>query len=200
VGNFHARSGAAVLMQQANREMQMLGKFGLQTLPQTQTLSVAAAAAAAACARLCDGGDAVDVDGGAAQCVMYALSNLVPTLTLAAAAAAVRLCDGGDAVDVDGGAAQCVMYARIATMEQEMPPDMTDYWQEPASYFLLKGACRVMRVFDCDNVWVCLHLIHNAVVYFLCPGALLNEAVDDLEWPGGSFKVCYRWISMAPSL
>jgi hypothetical protein len=41
---------------------------------------------------------------------------------------------------VDGGAAQCVMYARIATMDQDLPSDMTDYWQEPASYFLLKGA------------------------------------------------------------
>jgi hypothetical protein len=25
-------------------------------------------------------------------------------------------------------------------MDQDLPSDMTDYWQEPASYFLLKGA------------------------------------------------------------
>ncbi|KAF6260189.1 hypothetical protein COO60DRAFT_1700427 [Scenedesmus sp. NREL 46B-D3] len=70
----------------------------------------------------------------------------------------LELCDGGDAVDVDGGAAQGVMYARIATMEQGLPCDMTDYWQEPASYFLLRGA-------------------------------LLKEAVEDLEWPGGCVAV-----------
>jgi hypothetical protein len=63
-----------------------------------------------------------------------------PFLFAAASRCSARLCDGGDAVDVDGGAAQCVMYARIATMEQDLPSDMTDYWQEPASYFLLKGA------------------------------------------------------------
>ncbi|WIA42473.1 hypothetical protein OEZ86_008467 [Tetradesmus obliquus] len=70
----------------------------------------------------------------------------------------LELSDSGDAVDVDGGGAGCVMYARIATQEQDLPSDMTDYWREPASYFLLKGA-------------------------------LLKEAVDDLEWPGGSVAI-----------
>jgi hypothetical protein len=111
------------------------------------------------CRRLCDGGDAVDGDGGTAQCVMYALLRLATAALLhtdvhlsnqtACCVACRRLCDGGNAVDVDGGTAQCVMYARIATMDQELPSDMTDYWQEPASYFLLKGACYANSVVMC---------------------------------------------------
>jgi hypothetical protein len=31
------------------------------------------------------------------------------------------------------------MYARIATLEQPVPRDMTEYWADPVSYFLIKG-------------------------------------------------------------
>lgn len=49
-----------------------------------------------------------------------------------------RMHDTGDAVDVAGGA-ESVLYARISTTEQDVPSDMMDWWQEPASYFLIKG-------------------------------------------------------------
>jgi hypothetical protein len=31
------------------------------------------------------------------------------------------------------------MYARVATLEQPVPRDMTEYWADPVSYFLIKG-------------------------------------------------------------
>lgn len=64
----------------------------------------------------------------------------------------------GDNLSLEGSS-KCVMYARIATLEQEVPGDMTDYWTPPVSYFLAT------------------------------PGSLLKEAVEDLEWPGSAVAV-----------
>lgn len=33
----------------------------------------------------------------------------------------------------------CVLYARIGTLETDIPEDLTDYWAEPVSYFLVQG-------------------------------------------------------------
>jgi hypothetical protein len=38
------------------------------------------------------------------------------------------------------GEAGITTYARISCQEVEVPADLTDYWQEPASYFLAAGA------------------------------------------------------------
>jgi hypothetical protein len=31
-------------------------------------------------------------------------------------------------------------YARIATVEMQIPGDLLDFWQEPASFFIMSGA------------------------------------------------------------
>jgi hypothetical protein len=47
--------------------------------------------------------------------------------------ACCRMCDGADK---EGS---CVLYARLATLELPPQADLTDYWAEPVSYFLVKG-------------------------------------------------------------
>eukprot|EP00878_Enallax_costatus_P029692 GHUV01032234.1.p1 GENE.GHUV01032234.1~~GHUV01032234.1.p1 ORF type:complete len:198 (+),score=52.55 GHUV01032234.1:494-1087(+) len=44
----------------------------------------------------------------------------------------------GDASGI-GEEHACVMYARIGTLETDTPEDLTDYWAEPVSYFLVQG-------------------------------------------------------------
>ncbi|KAI8464584.1 MAG: hypothetical protein J3K34DRAFT_526071 [Monoraphidium minutum] len=61
---------------------------------------------------------------------------------------------GNPAPPPHAGGPALSMYARVACLEQAVPGDLTEYWAEPVSYFLMKGA-------------------------------LLKEAVDDLEWPNG---------------
>ncbi len=100
------------------------------------------------------------------------------------------------------------MYAHIATLEQPVPRDMTEYWMEPSSYFLIKGGWMGgVRVGGWGVLGVqggggqCYE--HKAggnaghstgkelVLTPLAPppspphlpGTLLKEAIDDLEWP-----------------
>ena len=50
-----------------------------------------------------------------------------------------RMSDGsGDASGI-GDEHACVLYARIGTLETDTPEDLTDYWAEPVSYFLVQG-------------------------------------------------------------
>lgn len=46
----------------------------------------------------------------------------------------------GDASGI-GDEHACVLYARVGTLETEAPEDLTDYWAEPVSYFLVQGVC-----------------------------------------------------------
>jgi hypothetical protein len=39
----------------------------------------------------------------------------------------------------DAGSTVCT-YARIATVEMQIPTDLLDFWQEPASFFIMSGA------------------------------------------------------------
>jgi len=50
------------------------------------------------------------------------------------------------------------VYAHIATMESPDHRDLTDYWQDPSSYFI-------------------------------APGSLLKEAVEDLDWVKGEVSI-----------
>ncbi len=54
-------------------------------------------------------------------------------LNLNAPGLVYRMRDDGD---------PCVMctYSRVSCLEQEPPKDITDYWADPVSYFLIQGA------------------------------------------------------------
>jgi hypothetical protein len=60
----------------------------------------------------------------------------------------------------NGGGVRMATYARLVTLERaDGAADLADYWQEPAAYLLAPA------------------------------GALLKEAVEDLEWPGGAVEL-----------
>lgn len=42
-------------------------------------------------------------------------------------------------VSIAGGGPVVAMYARLASLEQPVPRDMSEYWTEPSSSFLIKG-------------------------------------------------------------
>lgn len=67
------------------------------------------------------------------------------------------------------GSAAVSTWARISSLGAEPPHDLSDYWTDPTSYFLL-------------------------------PGALLKEAVEDLEWPGGDVDLSLQQQPRAISL
>lgn len=47
-------------------------------------------------------------------------------------------------------------YARIDSTEMSIPRDLTDYWEDPASYFLISGELRgfCIREVHCESMHV----------------------------------------------
>lgn len=115
-------------------------------------------------------------------------------------------------------------YCQLASREALQSRDLSDYWEEPSSFFMIAGDCPSCILWmpwhdfsthapNCKfwrhNLLLLMAFEHNWWIqssagklkeYYICAGSLLKEAIEDLEWVAASGSVSLGIHRQPPSV